>query len=244
MKQALIFDVFGKYGFFKNHESNAVNMTYQYIHKPCVMGLLGAMIGLDGWRQMRNHDGKLEYYEVFKNSKISIIPKQPYFEVFYETTNNTTGFENKGGGTANIKRQILQDPCYTIIIQEEGIEKQYYNKLKEMLFKGESIYRLCLGNNTYTANIINVKEIELQETTETDDLIISSLIKEDEIEEIYEESEDGKEQYEAHVYMPIDYNINSDHGHHKEQIVYNNHYVRVKDNCKLYKYSDKVYYFM
>jgi CRISPR-associated protein Cas5h len=244
MKQALMFDVCGRYGFFKNHESNSVNMTYQFIPKPCIMGLLGSIIGLDGWRQMRKHDGRLEYYEVFKNSKIAIIPREPYFEVFYETINNCTGFENRNGATANIKRQILQDPYYTIIIQKEGIEERYYNKLKEMLLKGESIYPVCLGNNTYKANIINVKEIELNECNDKDDLIINSLILESDIEEVYEESQDNEEQYESHVFMPIDYNVNSDYGHHKEQIIYTNHYLRVKDDCKVYEYNDKIYHLM
>lgn len=249
--ECLKFTVFGRYGFFKNHECNSINFTYQFIHKPCIMGLLGAMIGLDGWRQMVEHDGKLEYYEVFKNSKISIIPTSSYYETFYETINNATGFTNissdkQGGETANIKRQILQNPSYTIIIQKDGIEEKYYNKLKEMLFKGESVYRLCLGNNNYTANIKDVEEITIDEYTEKDDIIVNSLIKECEIEEIYEESEDdiGVEGFQTHIWLPTNYNINSDYGHYKEPITYNNFYMRTKNNCKLYSFNDKVYYFM
>lgn len=246
---ALKFDIHGRYGFFKNHESNSVYMSYQFIHKPSVLGILGCIVGLDGWRQMKQHDGKLEYYEVFKNAKISIIPKSSYYDVFYETINNSTGFVNidaskKGGATANIKRQILQDPYYTIIIQEEGIDKESYNKLKEMLFKGESIYPVCLGNNTYKANISNVEEIQLEDCNEKDDLIINSLVLENEIEEIYKESEDGAEQYESHTWLPVDYNINSDYGHKKDKVLFNNHYVKVKDSCKLYKWNERIYYFM
>lgn len=244
--KALMFTVYGKYGYFKNHEANSINMTYQFIHKPCIIGLLGAMIGLDGWRQMKYHDGKLEYYEVFKNSKISIIPTSPYYDTFYETINNCTGFVNKGGATANIKRQILQNPSYTLIIQKDGIDEEYYNKLKEMLFKGESIYRLCLGNNNYTANIKDIKEITVEEYIKKDDVIINSLIKDCEIEEIYEESEDNieVEGFQTHMWLPTNYNINGDYGHYKEQITYNNFYMRIKDNCKLYSFDDKVYYFM
>jgi CRISPR-associated protein Cas5h len=244
MKKALMFDIFGKYGFFKNHESNSVNMSYQFIHKPCIMGLLGAVIGLDGWRQMQQHEGKLEYYEVFKDSKISIIPKQPYYDVFYENINNCTGFENKEGATANIKRQILQNPYYTLIIQKDNIEEKHYNKLKDMLLKGESVYRLCLGNNTYNANISNVKEIELEEYNEIDDLIINSLIREDCIQEIYEESQENEEQYNAHLVMPTNYNINSNYGHYKESTIYTNHYLRIDDKYKLYEYEGKLYYFL
>ena len=246
---ALKFDIHGRYGFFKNHESNSVYMSYQFIHKPSVLGILGCIVGLDGWRQMKQHEGKLEYYEVFKDTKISIIPKSSYFNVFYETINNSTGFVNidaskKGGATANIKRQILQDPCYTIIIQKEGISKEYYDKLKEMLFKGESTYPICLGNNTYKANITNVEEIELENINDNDDLIVESLILENKIEEVYEESEDGIEQYESHTLLPIDYNIDTDYGHKKDKVCFSNHYIKVKKDCKLYKWNDKIYYFM
>ncbi|WP_252225240.1 MULTISPECIES: CRISPR-associated protein Cas5 [unclassified Clostridium] len=244
MCKALMFDLHGKYGFFKNHEQNSVNMTYQFIPKVTLEGLLGAIIGLDGWRQMKEHNGKLEYYEVFKNSKIAITPKTPYFEVFYETINNCTGFENKGGTTANIARQILKNPCYTVILKQDSIEEGYYNKLKEMLFKGESIYRICLGNNRYTANIDSVKEIDLNKVKETKEIIINSLIREDVVNEIYEENEDGIMGYELHISYPTDYNIKSDYGHCKENIIYSNHYIDIDNDLNLYEYNNNIYYFL
>lgn len=240
--KALKFDLCGKYGFFKNNESNAVNMTYQVIPKPTIMGLLGAIIGLDGWNQISEHDGKLEYYEVFKNSKIAITPHKPYFEVFYETINNSTGFENKDGGVANIKRQILQNPCYRIIIQQEGVDKEHYNKLKEMLTKGESIYRICLGNRRYVANIYNFKEIEIHQENSKDDLIINSIIKKDEVEELYEDFEDGVEGFESITQYPTKYD--EEYGHYRENIIYTNSYIKVKEGCELYKYNGNIYSFI
>jgi hypothetical protein len=84
----------------------------------------------------------------------------------------------------------------------------------------------------------------LNECNDKDDLIINSLILENDIEEIYDESEDNEEQYESHIFIPIDYNINSDYGHYKEQIVYTNHYLGVNDDCKLYEFNEKIYYLM
>lgn len=239
--KALKFTVYGDYGYFKNHESNYRNMTYQYIHKPAIEGLLGAIVGLDGFRQMGQHNNKLEYDEVFKNSKIAIIPTDPHYDVFYEEVVNTTGFCNNGTN-AIIRKQILQNPSYTIIILEENIDKEIYNKLTYMLTHNESVYRLCLGGNNYSAFIKDVSDIELQECLEKEELIINSIIPFKCIEEIYEESTEDEEPYRMDIYLPVKYD--EKYGHEKEKVCYSNYYLDIKEDCNIYRYNKSLYYFI
>ena len=237
--KALKFTIESRYGYFKNYESNQVYMTYNYIPKTTILGILGAIIGLDGWRQMERNN-KLEYWEELKNTKISLIPYKPYFETFIETINNSTGFQNKNGATANIKRQILQNPKFTILIQKDSIKDKYYNLIKCRLENGESEFPLCMGINNYKLNVVDVGEIELEKEEELDDLIINSLIKYEDIEEIYDENYDREEQYLSDVYLPVGYK-KEDMGYKVERFIYTNHFVKIKDN--VWKTKENLYYF-
>lgn len=55
------------------------NDTYQCIHPPCVLGILGSIIGLKGYKDF---NGKLEYLEALRGVKINI-------EILNKTLNTT-----------------------------------------------------------------------------------------------------------------------------------------------------------
>ena len=64
--EAIKFNLSGKLAHFKNPENNYyIEFTYGNIHKPALLGLLGAMIGLRGRKQAKNL-GYIEYYKKLK----------------------------------------------------------------------------------------------------------------------------------------------------------------------------------
>ena len=81
----------GKHAFFKYPNFNIINFTYSHIHKPALLGLLGAIVGYNGYRSISEDDVYPEYYKKLKNLKISIVPKSERFIKTYYTFNNTSG---------------------------------------------------------------------------------------------------------------------------------------------------------
>lgn len=66
------FDIFAEMGFFKKPDINSgVYLTYNMLHKPALLGILGAVIGLSGYKE----NGKLpEYYNILRELRVGIQP--------------------------------------------------------------------------------------------------------------------------------------------------------------------------
>lgn len=45
------FDLKADFGFFKKPDVNEVYLTYNMIHKPALLGILGAIVGLQGFQK-------------------------------------------------------------------------------------------------------------------------------------------------------------------------------------------------
>ena len=57
---ALKFDLSGKLACFRKPETNADTfLTYSYIHKVALLGILGSIIGLGGYNQAKREKGKI-----------------------------------------------------------------------------------------------------------------------------------------------------------------------------------------
>lgn len=188
--KALSFEISGKTAIFKKPDVNSyAYFTYNNIHKPALLGILGAIIGLDGYTKLfdKNRGLKLgslqydngfpQYYEKLKDLKVSIIPlaKNGYFSKKIQTFNNSVGYASfEQGGNLIVREQWLENPKWQIIILEN--ETQEYKKIKENLIDKKAVYIPYLGKNDHFANIDNVEEIELNENLYLDEgLYIDSL---------------------------------------------------------------------
>src|SRR5690554_6621397 len=90
------FDIPSNFGFFRKPETNnTLNVSYNMIHKPVVLGILGAIIGLDGYRRKGEFPG---YYQKLKNIKLGISPLSHERGNFMKTPikhSNTVGYANQ-----------------------------------------------------------------------------------------------------------------------------------------------------
>lgn len=171
--KVLKFNISGKTAFFKNPDMNAeINPTFNHIHKPALLGLLGAILGLKGLSDKKEFP---EYYEKLKNLEISIVPEKEFFETKLQAFNNTTGFANKSQNLI-INQIRLNNPKWTIYIK---LNDPYANKIKDSLLNKKAVYYPYLGANDHFCNIDNVNVIKLKKTN-TDK--IDSLVYEKDIE--------------------------------------------------------------
>ena len=139
------------FGFFRKPDTNeGVNLSYNIIHRPSILGILGAIIGLEGYQEF----GKLpEYYNVFKDLKIGVEPveEQLHFQKTSLKYNNTTGFANKDSQekvqtTLNIEENLLIAPSYKIYLELDlKIEKE--KQLMENILNQKSEFLPYFGKN-------------------------------------------------------------------------------------------------
>lgn len=148
--EAISFKLSGKTAHFKKPDVNSyAYFTYNNIHKPALLGLLGAVLGLKGYTQLYDEFERLktkaseakgkekkelsfqaenvkqrfpEYYEKLHNLKISIKPlsEKGYFNKNIHSFNNSVGYASKEqGGNLIIREQWLENPQWQILILDD-----------------------------------------------------------------------------------------------------------------------------
>ncbi len=159
---ALKFNLKGKTAFFKNPEVNSYfYFTYGNIHKPALLGMFGAILGLNGYEA--GYVDFPEYYKVLRDIKISVVPSSfnGYFPKKIQHFNNSVGYASQEqGGNLIIKEQWLENSSwiiYVALIDEIG------EKLADMLLENRCIYMPYLGKNDHPATIGDTLLTELKE---------------------------------------------------------------------------------
>ena len=118
MKQLISFDIKADFGFLKKPDTNEpVYLTFNMIHKPFVLGLLGAILGERGFQK---NEVLPDYYVKLKDTQISIMPlraEKGNFQKTVITYNNGVGYASKEkGGNLIITEQTLVKPAYRIYL--------------------------------------------------------------------------------------------------------------------------------
>lgn len=144
------FDLKADFAFFRKPDiNNSINLSYNIIHRPAVLGILGAIVGLEGYKEK----GKLpQYYEALKDIRIGVEPLN-HDKGNYTKTNikysNTVGYANKGTNFLT-EELTLVNPQYRIyLLLDEA--KEYHSKLLTYINRGYAEFIPYLGKNEYTA---------------------------------------------------------------------------------------------
>lgn len=150
MKKLISIDLKGDFGFFRKPDTNnTVNLSYNMLHKPALLGIFGAIIGLDGYKEK----GKMPaYYDALKELKIGIEPllheKGNYQKTIIKYT-NTVGYANKGSTYLTTEATLIKPAyrVYALLDLEDANHNQLYNYLQE----GKTEYVPYFGKNEHTA---------------------------------------------------------------------------------------------
>ena len=167
MKRDIVsFDLKGDFACFRKNDANdIVYTTYNFIHRPAVLGVIGAIVGYKGYSFSDRQEP--EYYKKLKNLKVAI---EPLFSSvppkMILTFNNSSGLaSSEEGGTLQIRERVMVNLTekigYRIYVDlTEGIEQNTKEKLCEKLDNFSSEYLLYLGKNEFLAYYDGVKYYE------------------------------------------------------------------------------------
>lgn len=178
--KALCFKLSGKTGFFKKPDVNVKTyFTYSNIHKVALLGILGAIIGLQGHiQQTRKLDNKSEgldypeFYDKLKALKVAIAPLgvKGYFTKKIQVFNNGVGYANKDGNLI-VREQWLENPAWDIYLLDDGsVDEEIFDRLKNYIFDGKCVYIPYLGKNDHPANISDCRLIELEKANDPEQI--------------------------------------------------------------------------
>jgi len=180
--QAIKFTLSGKAACFKKPDVNEkVYFTYNNIHKVALLGLLGAVLGLKGYRNQTLFGEKKvefpEFYEKLFALQVAIIPNagRGYFSKKTQYFNNSVGYASQEeGGNLMVYEQWLEKPSWTIYLMQGGVEAKLWERLATSLLEQQCVYIPYLGKNDFPAIISSVEKRELVKA-EGGNLFISSL---------------------------------------------------------------------
>lgn len=261
--KAISFELSGKTACFRKPDVNQfAYFTYNNIHKPALLGLLGAILGLKGHIQLSNENRQIEeenkaikkkaakkplnsgfpeFYERLKDLKISIAPlaSHGYFSKKIQVFNNSVGYASKEmGGNLIVREQWLENPKWQIVILDDNSNE--YKKLKEYLLGGKAVFTPYLGKNDHPAKIDNVKEIELGSAIEG--IKISSLLIEDSCE-ISKTPPRGELSYFFKEVSPMRLQKEY-HFYEYENLIFTNHKIVHTGSDNIFSFDEKNYFFM
>lgn len=212
-------DLQSDFGFFRKPETNStLNVSYNVLHKPAVLGFMGAIIGLKGYQTK----GELpEYYKKLKDIKIGIAPLDHENGNFTKTPikySNTVGYANKDG-TFLTEELTLVAPKYRVFLMlNDSVEEQ--KQLLKNLEGGKSEFIPYFGKNEFSAwwnkdsfEIYEFKEPEnIKESIKIDTMFLKNQILKDNTEQVeldfLSASRDDSEPYFIYFErLPVDFNL-------------------------------------
>jgi CRISPR-associated protein Cas5h len=179
MEKIISIDLKGDFGFFRKPDANnTINLSYNMLHKPALLGILGAIVGLEGYKEKGVFP---KYYQKLKNLKIGIAPLGDENGNFQKTVikySNTVGYANKGT-TYLTEEATLVKPAYRVFILV-NMENEQENKLLQHLKNGTAEYIPYFGKNEHFAwwEKESFVEYEFEETvTNSEAIRFSSFFK-------------------------------------------------------------------
>lgn len=163
MKKLISIDIFADFGMLKKPDTNEpVYLTFNMLHKPALLGILGAIIGASGFKKK----GVLpDYYDKLKNLKIGIQPlnhEKGNFQKTVITYNNTTGMASKEqGGNLMVTEQTLIAPSYRCYFLFDT-DNDLHRKADQYFSKYYAEYIPYLGKNEFSVWWKDYKEYEFE----------------------------------------------------------------------------------
>lgn len=187
MNKIISIDLHADFGFLKKPDTNdPVYFTYNMLHKPALLGILGAILGLGGFSEAKKYvkpsgknkdikpvnkrDFLPEYYQVLEGLKIGIKPLSDEKGNFQKTIikyNNGVGYANLDGGNMIITEQTLIKPsfcCYILLEEKNAVHQKLYESLKQ----NKAEFLPYLGKNDFSIWWNGFEEFDFNEFNSTD----------------------------------------------------------------------------
>lgn len=250
------FELTSQMAIIRKPDSNETYYTYNFPHKIMILGMIGAIIGLNGYNYYsfqkslgKKVSGIPEFYEKLKELKIGIKPiiLEKNYSRKIQTFNNSVGYASEEvGNNLIVKEQVLEKPSWDIYILESELDE--YKKIREYLLNKKCEYIPYIGKNDYFADIKNVSIENISDEIET--TTINSLfeenianLKNNLIEELLGFDNKPSKLYLYQELLPVE--LSEKIGYSKfSKFIYTNQELEILDNKNIYKVAgENIYYF-
>lgn len=159
-QRVVVFDVWSKYAYFRRPYSTTSALTFNFIPRSAVEGLIGAILGIASDR----------VYEALSSTKLAVGIRNPVRKIPFATSHVHSDFwkvmkayldnkEAKGTYTSLVSLELLVEPRYRIYVDDSTIEQE----LARSLLAHKTSYTPYLGTNTMIANFEYVGCFEYHE---------------------------------------------------------------------------------
>ncbi len=155
MEKLISIDLKAPLGFLKKPDINEgggkqLYLTFNLLHKPALLGILGAILGLSGYRKLNELP---EYYQELKDLPIGIQPlnanKGNFAKTIVQYKNGVGYASHEQGGNLIVAEQVLIQPsfrCYLMLNTENPLHAQLDAYLQQSLAE----YLPYLGKNEFS----------------------------------------------------------------------------------------------
>ncbi|MFW5701384.1 MAG: CRISPR-associated protein Cas5 [Bacteroidota bacterium] len=230
-RKAISVDFRARFGFFKKQDTNeGICFTYNCIHKPALLGILGAICGLGGhseafYRRQKSDEPELpDFYNKLKDIPLGVRPisrkRNLEFKGIFQKTViyyvNTTGFANKQA-TLQLKEQTLIDPAFRIYMLLD-LDDELQSKLYHSLKNAEADYLPYMGKNDFQVwwDESDVREYDYEEFTASGGFRIANMFAKESVMSATTEIDWASEDFEEDIgeacfmtfeHLPVGYNM-------------------------------------
>jgi CRISPR-associated protein Cas5h len=168
----LSFDVRADFGFLRKPDVNdGLSLSYNLLHRPALLGLLGAVAGLGGYS---GRGQRPEYWDRLGHLRVGVAPlvfaggeaqdqgdrprheRGSFAKTVLEYT-NTVGYAN-ADGTWILRESTLIRPayrCFVLLNRANAVEETLYQRLRRQ----EAEFLPYLGKNEFALSWDNVREM-------------------------------------------------------------------------------------
>jgi len=162
-------DIWSTYGCFNKSFSNKGGLlTYSIPPKTAVIGLIGAVLGID-----------FDDYEEIDNQRVYLIEKlfdvQISVQALFDLKTARLVYNNCDKSISNINQDILVNPKYKLFISFPDSLKEYEREFSQRIRSHQTVYNLYMGRNEFLLNYDFIREFDRRDKTFTSDDDISTL---------------------------------------------------------------------
>lgn len=168
MLKIISFAISGAFAAFRDPSVTSNQTVYFIPSKSAVIGLLGAMIGVERSNNLDEAYGN-EYLDFFKKTRIGIKIETPNPKKVVIFTNHRSLKEAK---TKPFKTELFENPSYRIFVHTE---EPYFAKLENALKKNQFKYSPYLGH-AYCPAKVSEALVENAETVEPEDHLTECVV--------------------------------------------------------------------
>lgn len=184
MKNAVSFQLSGHFGFFQWAKTRGdFRMTNLFISRTEVLGIIGAIIGLEGYgprmfKERMGVAGDAPFYDVLGDLAVAVIPLvEPQMFEDHLIHRSMKHINAKGG--LQVRMTGLVQPAYKVVLHQGGVSDDVFEKISCYLKNGWAEFIPYFGKNQFPVSYSDVKEEMLTETHNEKQVVDSLYCQED-----------------------------------------------------------------